>query len=106
MDLPYWLPSELWGEWIEYRRQDKGKPASERSQRMTIKKLGRLRDEGYCPVRLLEMAIEREWQGVYEHEDCRANRANRAARYGSAVERVRAANAGRETVLRVVGEND
>lgn len=102
MNLPEWLDGELWNEWIAYRREDKKKPASERSQRMTLRKLERLAAQGYDGNRLLEHAIEMEWQGVHAVEECRhgTNRQRTQAR-PSAVERVRAANA-----LRVVGSHD
>lgn len=101
MELPDWIDEGLWQEWIAYRREDKNKPASERSQRMTIRKLERLRAEGYDANRLIEHAIEHEWQGIYPHEDCKseANRAN-PSRKLSAAERFRAANT---PALRVVG---
>lgn len=101
MELPAWLPEEAWQEWVEYRRDDKKKTASERSQRMTLRKLARLREEGFDPVLLIEHAIEHEWQGIYAHEACR--RSGQTGIKASAVERVRAANA---RPLRVVGEDD
>lgn len=101
MELPDWVDVELWNEWIAYRREDKKKAASARSQLMTLRKLERLVAQGYDANRLLEHAIEHEWQGVYASDECRAGRTRSAARL-SAVERVRAANA----PLRVVGTHD
>ena len=99
MDLPEYLDPELWSEWITYRREDKKKPASDRSQRMTLRKLERLEAEGYDTNRLIEHAIEHEWQGIYAVEEYK--RGTTKHHKPSAVERVRAANA-----LRVVGADD
>ena len=82
--LPGWLDDELWQEWIDYRRQDKKKPATDRSLRMTLKKLERLRIDGFDGNLLIEMAIEREWQGIHAHESCK-----RIPDARSAAERVR-----------------
>jgi hypothetical protein len=101
IDLPHWLDADLWQEWIDYRRQDKKKPASERSQKMTIKKLDRLRGEGYSPDRLIEKAIEAEWQGIYAHDECKADVG--AGTKLSAVEQFRAASSPRSR-LRAVGD--
>ena len=103
LQIPDYINPDIWSEWINYRREDKKKPASERSQRMTLRKLERLTAEGYDANRLIEHAIEHEWQGIYAIEECRlgSNRQGRQAGKLSAVERVRAANA-----FRIVGEND
>lgn len=109
IDLPDWLPGELWAEWIDHRRE-MGKRASVRSQRMTIRKLDRLRND-YDVELLIEFAIEREWQGIYAHQEClrdathqhRDPRGYGQRRATSAVERVREGSA---HLLRVVGEDD
>lgn len=105
MELPEWLDAELWHEWIAYRREDKNKPASERSQKMTLRKIERLISQGYDGNRLIETAIEREWQGIHAAEECRheASRRHSQTVRPSAVERVRAANA---APLRIVGAHD
>lgn len=101
IEIPEWLDSELWQEWIAYRREDKKKPASDRSLRMTIKKLDKLRGQGYCPALLIEKAIEAEWQGIYAHDDCKADVG--AGTKLSAVEQFRAASSPRSR-LRAVGD--
>jgi len=108
MDLPDWLPTEIWNEWIDYRREDKKKPATERSQRMTLRKLERFQQQGYCPIKLIEMAIEREWEGIYSHEDCKHEISTRVStkRPQSAVERVHAANITRINAGRIVDQDD
>ena len=104
MELPEWLPEETWNEWIEYRRKVKKKPASEVSQRMTIKKLTRYMEQGYCPVKLIEQAMEFEWQGIHPHEECKREENRGASEKLSAVERFRQANNPRAR-MRVVGSN-
>ena len=108
MNPPDWIDSELWQEWIDYRREEKKKPASERSQRMTIKKLDRLRGEGYDANLLLECAMEREWEGVHTNDDCKTERVGDKLQSGpgrrlSAVEQFRYANS--RARLRILGGN-
>ncbi len=107
MELPEWIDEEIWSEWIAYRREDKKKPASERSQRMTLTKLAKLHAQGYDVNGLIQHAIELEWQGVYavdeyKLENSRTGSGSSHAR-PSAVERVRAANA---AAFRPLGAND
>ena len=106
LTLPDYLDPSLWAEWIAYRREDKKKPASLRSQRMTLNKLERLAAQGYDANRLIEHAIEQEWQGIYAHEDCKhgtRGETGRQDRRLSAVERFRVAN-GTAPYLRTVGD--
>ena len=70
LELPDWMPAKLWEEWIEYRRKDLKKPASDRSLKMTLKKLDRLKAT-HCPIKLIEIAIEREWRGIYPTEEAK-----------------------------------
>ena len=101
MEIPNWLPLDIWQEWIEYRKEDLKKPATDRSLKMTIKKLSRLRGEGYCPIKLIEKAIESEWRGIYAHDDCKANQ--ESGRKLSAAEEYR--NANTPAYFRIVGGN-
>lgn len=97
MELPDYIDAEIWAEWIAYRREDKKKPASERSQKMTLTKLEKLYLQGYDVNALIQHAIELEWQGVYPVEEYKLEVGGKNGRSGaprpSAVERVRAANA-------------
>ena len=96
MKLPDYIDEEIWGEWIAYRREDKKKPASERSQKLTLTKLAKLHEHGYDVNGLIQHAIEFEWQGVYAVDDYKLETGgalSRAHSRPSAVERVRAANA-------------
>lgn len=95
MELPEWLPEEVWEEWINYRRTEKKKTASQTSQRITINKLAKLREQGYCPIKLIEHAMEFEWQGIYANENCKHEKSGRTSERipRSAVDRVRMANA-------------
>ena len=102
---PEWLDAELWQTWIDYRREDKKKPASDRSLNMTINKLARLMQQGYDPHLLLETAIEREWQGIYATEECKREADRPGGERLSAVERFRTSNSPRAR-LGVVGGND
>lgn len=60
------LNQEWLNEWIDYRRQDCKKPMSDRAIRMVKKKL--LQWSEVEQERLICLAIENEWQGIYYKE--------------------------------------
>ena len=88
LETPDFIPNELWEEWVAFRKEDLKKPASLRSQKMQLKKIIELQEEGYCPVKLLCLAIEREWQGIFPHEEARYGTHQKHNKL-SAAERVR-----------------
>ena len=104
LETPDFIPDELWEEWVAYRKEDLKKPASLRSQKMQLNTIIKLRDEGYCPKKLICLAIEMEWQGIFPHE---------RAKYGthqkhnklSAAERVKAKATERTNTFRLVGSD-
>lgn len=50
-------------EWIEYRREDSKKPMSQRAVDKVVKKLLQWSEEDQ--QRIVDHAIEHEWQGLY-----------------------------------------
>ena len=90
---------------MAYRQQDLQKPASERSQKMTIKKLDRLRAT-QCPIKLVEEAIALEWRGIYPTEEAEhgANEKD-SDRKLSAAERVKAKAVARGNNVSSLGFN-
>lgn len=63
-DLPDWLSRECWCTWVRDRKA-RGKAITEDGARLSIKTLGRLRDEGHAPEDVIENAIANAWQGLY-----------------------------------------
>ena len=103
MNLPDWMPEELWDEWVAYRQEDLKKPASERSQKMTLKRLDRLRAT-HCPIKLIELAIEREWRGIFAHEEADHGKDKQHTKL-SAAERVKAKASARRNNVSSLGFN-
>ncbi|WP_257384995.1 hypothetical protein [Tahibacter caeni] len=60
---PDWLDPNAWAEWVDYRSKLKGFTA--RALELSLKTIGRHRQSGHDPVRLIELAIERGWTGIY-----------------------------------------
>ena len=105
MNLPDWMPETLWDEWVAYRQEDLKKPASERSQKMTLKRLDRLRAT-HCPIKLIELAIEREWRGIFAHEEAEHGANEKYSdRKLSAAERVKAKAVARGNNVSSLGFN-
>ena len=69
-DLPKWLPIDDWVAFKEMRQEIK-KPMSQLAESRMIKKLDRLRNEGYDPARLLDRSIINKWQDVFEDSSCK-----------------------------------
>ncbi len=62
--LPDWLPSELWEEFKQHRKQIK-KPMSELAQKKSIKQLEKMRSDGQDIVQVIETSIANGWQGLF-----------------------------------------
>lgn len=65
VELPEWLPEEVWGDWLQHRREIR-KPMTATASQKLLTKLGRLRDQGHDPASLIDEAISNGWQSVYE----------------------------------------
>jgi hypothetical protein len=65
VDYPKWLNLELWQMYIEKRIEIK-KPLTERAERMAIRKLGMMIDEGlYTQEEIMVHNLSEEWQGLF-----------------------------------------
>lgn len=66
--LPDWLPDDLWRDWVEYRKGGKGR-FTEKAEALSLRTLTKLRDAGHDPRRVIELAIERGWTGLFAPRD-------------------------------------
>jgi uncharacterized protein YdaU (DUF1376 family) len=64
IELPDWMPKELWGIWCHQRKRY-GKTISEAGARLQIKALATYRDEGFKPEDVIEHSIACGYQGLY-----------------------------------------
>lgn len=69
-DLPKWLSIDDWVAFKEMRQEIK-KPMSQCAESRMIKKLDRLRNNGYDPSKLLDRSIINRWQDVFEDDSCK-----------------------------------
>ena len=67
-DLPEEITDDDWKDFREHRRQLR-RPMTARAEKIIARKLARMKAEGLKPLDLLETAIERGWQTVYEPSD-------------------------------------
>jgi hypothetical protein len=64
IDLPEWLDKEDWDDFVAdraYRRI----PISPVAAKRLIKKLGRLRDAGEDPAKVIDQSIQKGYRGVF-----------------------------------------
>ena len=59
--LPEWLPKDLWDSFLAHRKAIKAPIPPQNAQRV-IKKLSKLKDDGYPPEYVIETMIERGWR--------------------------------------------
>lgn len=72
--LPDWMPAATWEAWKAHRRAKKA-PLTPHAEALCLRKLERWRGEGHDPVALVELAIERGWQGLFLPTDQQRGRA-------------------------------
>jgi hypothetical protein len=64
-ELPDWLPADAWADWVDQRKAMK-KAMTPRAAELSIASLDRLRLQGHDPRAVIENAIEKGWQGLYD----------------------------------------
>lgn len=64
VDIPDWLPADAWNDWCQYRQTGKGR-FTDKAKALSLRTLTRLHDEGHDARALIELAIERGWQGLF-----------------------------------------
>jgi len=65
---PYWLNLNLWNDFLEHRKKLR-KPMTEKAKELFFSKLNKFRERGFNPTELIETAIERGWQTVFEPKE-------------------------------------
>lgn len=65
VELPYWLPDDVWKDWVEHRKAIKA-PLTQRAAELSLRKLDRLKAEGQCPVAVIEQSVmSGKWTDLY-----------------------------------------
>ena len=68
VQAPDWLDLILFNDFLEHRKKLR-KPMTERAKEIFVRKVDNLRSKGFDPTELIETAIERGWQTVFEPKD-------------------------------------
>lgn len=68
LDIPHFIPEALLFDFFANRKAIK-KPMTHRAKEIFLNKISNLYHQGHDPTKLLEAAIERGWQTVYESND-------------------------------------
>ncbi|HRL22809.1 MAG TPA: helix-turn-helix domain-containing protein [Alcaligenes sp.] len=65
LDIPDWLDPELWRMWHDFRKLKSGKAWIAAAQRLSLRTLTRLYEQGQSPAAVIEQSIERGWTGLF-----------------------------------------
>jgi biotin operon repressor len=66
IELPAWIPGDLWGRWLDHRKDIKAK-FTPRAAAQMLEGLAKAREFGHDPQALMETAIVNSWRGcVFE----------------------------------------
>lgn len=63
--LPDWIPKEKWIQFKEMRKKIR-KPLTDEAERLLIKDLLAIKDNGYDPIQAIDNSIKNSWQGIFE----------------------------------------
>lgn len=64
VDLPEWLPADLWSDWAAHRKALKN-AMTPKAMELSIARLADFREQGFSPGLVINTAIERGWRGLY-----------------------------------------
>jgi len=64
VELPDWMPANLWADFVEHRRKTKA-PMTDIAQQRALKKLAAMRSEGQNIEAVVEQSIINGWKGLF-----------------------------------------
>lgn len=65
VDLPEWLPRQVWSEWVAYRRQLQKPIKTQYGVTGAINKLEEFRRQGYTPLVVIAHSMANEYRGLF-----------------------------------------
>ncbi|MCW9550761.1 helix-turn-helix domain-containing protein [Klebsiella oxytoca] len=65
VDLPEWLPRQVWSEWVTYRRQLQKPIKTQYGVTGAINKLEEFRRQGYAPMAVISHSMANEYRGLF-----------------------------------------
>lgn len=75
VELPVWLPKPTWDSWVQYRKEINKPIKSQQTVIQAIKLLGKCRDNGHQPEKIINASIANGWQGLFEPQQTAKPRA-------------------------------
>lgn len=66
VDLPSWLPKEVWSSWVCYRKEIKKAIKSQQTVTQAVNLLERSLAKGYRPDEVINPSIANGWTGLFE----------------------------------------
>lgn len=69
LELPDWLPVELWEKWDEFRKEVSGKKWTMAAKKLSVDTMGKLRAAGNDITEVVNQSIERGWTGLFAVRD-------------------------------------
>ena len=64
IELPPWLPPDLWDEFLEHRIKLKS-PMTDLAQKRAINAVSKLRDQGHDPDEVIGQSVMNGWKGLF-----------------------------------------
>lgn len=66
VELPEWLPSEIWVSWVTYRKDIKQAIKSKQTVTQAINLLSRCHEKGHPSEKIINNSIANGWTGLFE----------------------------------------
>lgn len=63
--LPDWMPAEAWNLYCRHRERIGKKAWTPDAMALTVRELGKFRDDGMDPAEVLEQSVANGWRGVF-----------------------------------------
>src|SRR6185369_13613772 len=74
IEFPEWLSREAWGDFVTFRRSQKGWTV--KAEGLLLRELDKLRLQGNDPIRVIEQSIANGWKGLFPIKGERGDRKN------------------------------
>ncbi len=65
VELPDWLPVEIWRNWVEFRRALRKPIKTEQGALGAIRELDKYRQQGFTPESVIAHSVANEYQGLF-----------------------------------------
>lgn len=62
---PLWLPTQAWAAFVDFRKSKDRKGWTEHAERLSLRKLEQLANQGHDPTSVLEQSVMRGWTGLF-----------------------------------------